>query len=992
MNARVRALLAALLAPHASIPVGAHRLARLLAALLLALLALGAGTTLAQLLWVDEFAPAAPVLGAGAMVLLLAYGALRRGAYRSAAVVTVVVTALTPLAVLFANPQDTVAPAFLVVSLGLASILLGARAVWLTALGSGAGLALLASWLGRPARGELHATLSLLAIVAVLLWVAQRHRAALERDRQAALAASEARARHLFHSSAVMSGISRLRDGVFLDVNDTFLRVLGFTREEVIGRSSLELGLWVDAQARRALVARLNSEGRVQDVEIAFRTKRGERRDGLASAQLLQLDGERCVLLAVQDISARKRAEQALRQSEQRLRAVYEASPACFAILRERDYRFLDVNAAFERLSGWPRPEVIGRTDLELGLWADPLDRSALLQLLTTREAIRDMEWEMRTRAGDTRHLHGSIERVPIGEESCLLLVGQDISDRLRTDAEMRKLSRALEQTADSIMITDADGRIEYVNPAFERITGYARAEAIGATPTLLKSGRQGAEFYAELWRTILGGEVFSEVFVNRRKDGSLYYEEKTITPLTDELGRITHFIASGKDISERMQVQERLQYLAHHDTLTELPNRALFLDRLRQALARARWHKRLVGVLFVDLDRFKVINDTLGHDAGDRLLQALGERFARAVRERDTVARLGGDEFAILLDEIASANDTAGIAKKVLAALAPPFMLDGRELFVSASIGVALYPADGEDASTLLKHADTAMYRAKDLGRNNYQFYSSEMSAKAFERLTLESSLRRALTREEFLLHYQPQIDVASGRITGVEALLRWQHPELGLVLPNDFVPLLEETGLIVPVGEWVLRAAAQQACAWAAAGFDDLVIGVNISGRQFNTASFPQTVSRILGETGACGTNLEFEITESVVMHDSPESLARLEALHGLGVRLAIDDFGTGYSSLSYLKRFPIDTLKIDGSFVRDVTHDPDDAAIVTAIVAMAKGLRLRVVAEGVETAEQFEFLRARGCDGLQGFLINRALPAAMLAEELRRPSVQP
>jgi diguanylate cyclase (GGDEF)-like protein/PAS domain S-box-containing protein len=1215
--------------PAASLSGAPRRDARLLAALLVVLIGLGAVTAALQVFMLPGFAASAAVIGTGLALLVGAYVVLRRGAYRPAAWLTVAVSALIPLVSMLANPQDVLAPAFLVVSVGLASVLLGARALWATAAGNVAGLILVATLAGRTVGGDWVVAPSFVVITAMLLWMSQRHRAALEHDRQATLAGSEERARRIFETSAAINGISRLRDGVFIDVNETFLRVLGLRREEVIGRSSLELGLWIDPDARHALVTRLHSERRVQDVEIALRTKSGERREGLAVAQLLVLDGEPCLFMTVQDITERKRAmeriessqrelsailrnmqdtyyradlagrvvrvsdsvrellgyerqetigrrmtemfadpdgreeflralqagggalrnheaalrrkdgstvwvstnahfvrdeageivgvegtvrdisarrgmeqalrareqqlrtvvnnapvvlfafdrngvftlsegrgldalglkpgevvgravfevyrdtpdivrdaqralvgeafaartttagrvyevhytpvagtdgavegvmglavditehtraEDALRQSEHRLREVYQASPASISITRESDMTYLDVNAAFERITGWPRAEAIGRSDVDLGLWIDPMDRAALLQILATQDAVRDLQWEARTRSGGRRHLLGSIERVRLGDESCLLTVGQDITERVRTEAEMSKLSRALEQTADAIMITDAHGRIEYVNPAFERTTGFERREAIGSTPAVLKSGKHGAEFYSELWRTILHGDVFSEVFVNRRKDGSLFYEEKTITPLTDELGRITHFIASGKDISERMQVQERLQYLAHHDTLTELPNRALLLDRLKQALARARWHRRLVGVLFVDLDRFKVINDTLGHDAGDRLLQTLGERFRSAVRERDTVARLGGDEFAILLDEIASANDIAGVAKKVLAALAPPFVVEGRELFVTASIGVALYPDDGADSSTLLKHADIAMYRAKDLGRNNYQFYSSEMSAKAFERLTLESSLRRALTRGEFLLRYQPQIDVASRRVTGVEALLRWQHPELGLVVPNDFVPLLEETGLIVPVGEWVLRAAAQQACAWAAAGFGDLVVGVNISSRQFNTPGFPQLVQRILGETGACGANLEFEITESVVMHDSPESLARLEALNALGVRLAIDDFGTGYSSLSYLKRFPIDTLKIDGSFVRDVTHDPDDAAIVTAILAMAKGLKLRVVAEGVETTEQFEFLRARGCDAVQGFLINEALPAPVVTEELR------
>lgn len=568
------------------------------------------------------------------------------------------------------------------------------------------------------------------------------------------------------------------------------------------------------------------------------------------------------------------------------------------------------------------------------------------------------------------------------GQKGGMLFV-RDISVRKAAEETMLKLSRAIDQTADAVFITNRDGIIEYVNPAFEKITGYRADEVVGRDPGMLRSGKQGPEFYAYVWREIQAGKTCSDVFINQRKDGTLYYQEQTITPVTNGRGEITHFVTTGRDISDRMLAQERLAFLAQHDALTRLPNRALFLDRLNQSLARARWHGRRIAVMFMDLDRFKTINDSLGHDVGDALLTQVGERLLACLRDGDTVARLGGDEFVILLNDVASENDVASLAGKLLAIHERPFVIQGHELYMSGSIGISLYPGDGQDSGTLMKHADIAMYRAKETGKNNFKFFASDMSDKALGRLTLEHSLRRALEKDEYVVLYQPIVHLASNTVIGAEALLRWKDPQANIIYPNDFVPLLEETGMIQQVGAWVLQRACRDARTWADVhGGGAFRISVNISGRQIAARSFVPTVLSILEETGLPPGMLELEITESVLMNDLEACLASLHQLHARGIRLSIDDFGTGYSSLSYLKRFPIQTVKIDRSFIADATTDSDDNSIVEAAVAMAHGLRLNVVAEGVENVEQLALLRKHGCDEAQGYLFGRPLPATAAA----------
>ena len=595
-------------------------------------------------------------------------------------------------------------------------------------------------------------------------------------------------------------------------------------------------------------------------------------------------------------------------------------------------------------------------------------ENKRLLAEAALRRSYRDMEQRVAERTRALRLANDGLS----GE----------IAERRRTEDQMRKLSGAVQQTADAVIITSHTGVIEYVNAAFSAITGFSEQEALGRRPNILKSGQHGADFYEHVWKTIANGEVFRDVFINRKKDGSVYFEEKTITPITDATGALTHFVSTGKDITDRIQSEERLRYLAHYDMLTGLPNRALFMDRLTHALSYARRSETAMAVMFVDLDRFKDINDSLGHAIGDALLCAVAQRLKDTLRESDTLARLTGDELVIVLENTAQLQ-AATVARKLLESLAMPFDLKDKKIYVTASIGISAFPSDGDSADALVQHADTAMYRAKEEGGNAYQFFTAQMSAAIRERLDMESGLRLALERNEFVLHYQPQIDLSSGRVVGAEALLRWQRPGHGLVPPVNFIPLLEETGLIVPVGEWVLRTACEQARAWQLAGHGDFRVAVNLSPRQFWQHDLVGQVGTILANAGLDGTYLDLEITESLLMKNTEECVTAMQRLRAMGVSLSIDDFGTGYSSLGYLQRFPVQNLKIDRSFVSHLTESVDAAAIASAVISLAHTLRLNVIAEGVESGAQSQFLQQQGCDQVQGYLFSRPLTAPAFNE---------
>ncbi len=561
-----------------------------------------------------------------------------------------------------------------------------------------------------------------------------------------------------------------------------------------------------------------------------------------------------------------------------------------------------------------------------------------------------------------------------------------DISGRLRTESQLRLSAGVFENSHEGILITDAESRILTVNAAFSDITGYSREEVLGQKPSFLSSGEHSPDFYRAIWDTIARDGHWQGEIWNRRKNGEIYPEWLSISIVNNDRGKASHYIGIFNDITDRKAADERIRFLAQHDALTGLPNRSLLQDRLLQAMASAQRSQDQVAVLFLDLDHFKTINDSLGHHVGDQLLQQVAVRLTECVRASDTVSRQGGDEFVIILAHIRNPAEVAHVAGKMLSSLAGPYDVDDQILHVTPSIGIAIYPEDGQNTETLIKNADAAMYLAKENGRNNYQYFTQDLNARAFERLSLENSLRRALERGEFLLHYQPQINLESGDIIGMEALIRWQKEDFGLVPPDRFIPIAEESGLIVAIGEWVIGEACRQNRAWQDAGLPAIPVAVNLSALQFRQKDLEQSIARILKSSGLPARYLELELTESMVMKGAETTVDTLQRLKTMGMLLSIDDFGTGYSSLSYLKRFPIDKLKIDRSFVRDVTTDPDDAAIARAVIAMAHSLRLKVIAEGVETQAQSDFLHQENCDEIQGYLFSKPLAAAEMESLLR------
>ena len=542
-------------------------------------------------------------------------------------------------------------------------------------------------------------------------------------------------------------------------------------------------------------------------------------------------------------------------------------------------------------------------------------------------------------------------------------------------------------KSVQAIFITNSEGIILRTNSAFSKITGYSVEQSIGRDPRFLRSDKHDKSFYDQLWHELLKEGSWQGEVWDRRKNGEVFPTWQTMTAVRDEKGKAIQFISIFSDISEKKQTEERIHHLAHYDIVTGLKNRAAFHDQLAKQISYADRQKHKLALLYLDLDNFKLINDASGHPVGDQLLKHIATRIKSMIREEDTIARLGGDEFVILLVDINNSKDAAVVAEKVLLEMAKPILLEHTEVVVTGSVGISTYPMDGHDADVLLKNADVAMYRAKEKGRNNFQFYTAEMNDQAEERLKLESDMRKALQRNEFILHFQPQVNLETGRIIGCEALVRWQHPERGLIPPNIFIPVAEESGLIRQLGEWVLYTACMQQKKWHQTELYSICMAVNISGRQFISQQLIFEIKKIIADTEIDPNKLELELTESTIMENVEENITVLQKLHDMGVQLSIDDFGTGYSSMAYLKRFPIDKLKIDQSFVRDIVTDEDDAAIVNATTALGHNLHMQVIAEGVETQEQLQFLKNNGCDEIQGYYFSRPVTADEFTELLRK-----
>jgi diguanylate cyclase (GGDEF)-like protein/PAS domain S-box-containing protein len=562
----------------------------------------------------------------------------------------------------------------------------------------------------------------------------------------------------------------------------------------------------------------------------------------------------------------------------------------------------------------------------------------------------------------------------------------REIVDRRNAESNLNLAANVIKSSNEAIVITDAAANIVDVNDAFCEVTGYSRGDVIGKNPRIMASGRHDSVFWQDVWKMLkTTGQWKGEIW-DRRRNGEIFPKLLSLSAVTDDQGQLANFVGIFSDISKMKQTEERLQFLAHHDPLTRLANRVLFRDRLDQAITMAERTGERVAVLFLDLDGFKTINDTLGHPVGDQMLATVAQRLTGAVRAKDTVARMGGDEFTLVLSEFSGLRSIEFLSRKIIARLSEPYELAHRTVFITATIGIALYPDDGKNADRLLQNADTAMYHAKAQGKNRFAYFSQELNRNALERLELETALREAIRREEFVLYYQPQVDLATRRVVGCEALIRWNHPTKGLISPMRFIDLAEETGLIMPMGEWVMRNACEQARLWRKQGLPRLRVAVNLSGSQVTGDEIVRKVYQIISETDMDAAQLDLEITESTLMKDNDAAVEILRDLKRLGVSLSIDDFGTGYSSLSQLKRFPVDKLKIDQSFVRNLGKDPDDEAIVGAIIAIGHNMKLKVVAEGVENREQLALVQAGGCDEVQGYYFSRPVPPDEFAQFVR------
>ena len=832
-------------------------------------------------------------------------------------------------------------------------------------------------------------------------------------------------------------GILFTRERKVLHCNPRFSEIYGWPHGELVGQPGSVFYLSAQDYADMGrLAGPILSRGELLDLELLMRRRDGSRVWCQLRAKAVNpRNTAEGTIWIVEDISERRRVREEMQELLQRQQAILEN--ASVGILFTRNGEIVHCNPRMEAILGWSPGTLLGRPAGVFFADAEDYRRfgAAVAPGLGAGERV-DVEWRNTRRDGSLiwcRHLakalpssDGGHSTIWITEDISAQKQAQEALGEARRDLERRVEERTLELAFINDRLqneiaerTDAEKHLRAEEARFRDLSemssdwfwemdaGLRFTEMSGGLiQTKLPPSRTlgklrwelpivgvSAEQWAAHRQLLEAHQPFKDfVYQMETKPGELHWFSISGKPIFED-GVFKGYRGTGTDITQRREAEQRIEFLAYHDALTGLPNRVLLQDRLQQAIAQAERSHSGLALVFLDLDNFKKINDSLGHAAGDALLREVARRLQYCVRDSDTISRQGGDEFVIILRELHGVDSCTPVLGKVMEALQEPFNWEGNELATSASIGIALYPDDGPDFETLRKKADMAMYRAKEAGRNTYRFFDEEMDDEAVEHLLMRSGLRRALERGEFLLHYQPQIDLASGRVIGAEALLRWQHPEYGLVPPGRFIPIAEESGLIVPIGEWVLREACRQAAHWTRQGLPPLVVAVNLSAVQFRRGSVDLTVTRALADAGLAPAQLELELTESILIQDAEQVLAAVRRLKQLGVKLSIDDFGTGYSSLSYLKRFDIDKLKIDQSFIRDLASDPDDAAIVRAIIQMAHSLGLQAIAEGVETPDMLAQLQAFGCDQAQGYHYARPMPAAAFEHYLAsRPAPAP
>ncbi len=804
-----------------------------------------------------------------------------------------------------------------------------------------------------------------------------------------ALRLSEQKFASVFRQCPDILVLARQSDGCLLEVNAAFEDQIGLLAHQVVGRTTAELGIWGIDGAGPALLRQIK-QGRLRNLEMPFRRSNGEVFTGLISAEPFDLDTLPAMVVVVRDITDLKEAEQRLQISEEKFAKAFHSSPDGMLLTRQSDGKLLEVNEGFTRITGYPIDVLLQHSTLSLGIWVDLKQRQRLIERMHQEGNVRDFGCMIRRKDGQIRLCEVSSRPMPIGGEACMLTVARDITERHLMQEKLQLAATVFESTAEGVLITDTRQHISAVNRAFTEITGYAEHEALGETPRLLASGQHDSAFFVAMWHQLAAVGHWQGEIYNRRKNGEVYPCWLTINAVRDRDQVINHFVAVFADISSLKHAQARLDYQAHHDPLTGLPNRTLFESRLQAALNDPGDGNSQGAVLFLDLDRFKHINDSLGHPVGDLLLKGIAQRLKEQVRDVDTVARLGGDEFIILLPGLHHASDAAHIANKLLACFVPPFQAGEHEFFTSASIGTSLYPQDGVDVATLVKNADAAMYRSKAKGRNRVESYTHDLTTQASTRVALEHELRRAIERNELSLHYQPKFSLIDQHLVGAEALIRWNHPTFGDVAPEHFIALAEENGTILQIGDWVLEQACRQMRTWHRHYRPFGPLSVNLAGAQLRQTSLLERITGLLHDNQLDPGCLQLEITENFIMSQTEEALEILHQLKHLGVQLAIDDFGTGYSSLSYLKRLPLDILKIDQSFVRGLPDDTHDAAIVRAIIALGRSMQLTVIAEGVETPAQQDFLAAEGCEHMQGYIVSQPLPPEEFAATFLHMSV--